>query len=115
MYPAMIVALTGFMVTAISGFFVVEGISALFALVTFMSFLVWTSAVLGISHTVRCPTCQKRLGYLLLDPSYSKTFAPLNMPKDIPERITACPFCYNDFEEEITEPAPGENASRPTG
>jgi hypothetical protein len=83
------------------------GTAAVVAIATFIAFLVWVSAVLGISQTVRCPSCQKRLGYLLLDPNYSKTFAPIGMPTDIPTTVTECPYCHVDFEKEMTEPEAG--------
>jgi len=105
----MVVALAGFVATAISNIIMGGGIAVLVASVSFFGFLLWLFAVLGVSHTVRCPSCQKRLGYLLLDPSYSKTFAPIVMPSDIPTTITACPYCHADFEKEMTGPEAGEH------
>ncbi len=102
----MVVALVGFVATAISSITVGGGTAAVVAIATFIAFLVWVSAVLGISQTVRCPSCQRRLGYLLLDPNYSKTFAPIGMPTDIPTTVTECPYCHVDFEKEMTEPVP---------
>jgi len=104
MRPAMVVALVGFVATAITSVTMGDGIAAVVAIVSFIAAILWISAVLGISQTVRCPSCQKRLGYLLLDPSYSKTFAPIGMPSDIPRTITECPYCHVDFEKEMTEP-----------
>ena len=103
MIPAMVLALVGFVATVITGVTVGGGVSAVAGLVTFAAFLVWVSAFIGISHTVRCPSCHKRLGYLLVDPNYSKTFAPIGMPKDIPETVTECPYCHVDLEQEMTE------------
>ena len=107
MRPAIVVALVGFVATAISSGTVGGGFAVLTTIVTFIAFLVWVSAVLVISKSVRCPSCQKRLGYLLLDPNYSKTFAPIGMPTDIPTTVTECPYCHVDFENEMTEPEAG--------
>ena len=97
MIPAMITSLAGFVATTITNVTIGGAIGALTAIITFLAFIVWVSAIIGIWHTVRCPSCQKRLGYLLLDPNYSKTFAPVGMPKDIPSEIIECPYCHADF------------------
>ena len=44
-----------------------------------------------------CPKCRKRIGYLLLDSSYSKNGALL-LPKSLPTDIHHCPYCHADWE-----------------
>ena len=45
-----------------------------------------------------CPKCHKRIGYLLLDPSYSKNGALLLL-KSLPTDIHHCPYCHTDWDE----------------
>ncbi len=106
MIPAMITSLVGFVASAITGTMIGGAIGTLMALITFLAFILWVSAILGIAHTVRCPSCNKRLGYLLLDPNYSKTLAPIGMPKDIPSEITECPYCHADLGKQRAKPTP---------
>lgn len=82
------------------------------SIVTFVGFIGWGLAVYGITKRIQCPGCKKSLGYLLMDPSYSKTYAPLWMPKDIPVNITSCPYCHIDFEKDEEAPPSGNSADR---
>lgn len=102
--PAMILTLVGFVASVITGITIGGAIGALTAAFTLCAVAVWVYAVVSIWLKVRCPCCRKRLGYLLLDPSYSRTFAPVGMPKDIPATVTECPYCHADLEEETTAP-----------
>ena len=45
-----------------------------------------------------CPKCHKRIGYLLLDSSYSKNGA-LFLPDDLPSRFHNCPYCHTDWNQ----------------
>ena len=73
------------------------------SLIIFVSFILWVLAVADAAKNVKCPNCKKKLGYLVLDPNYSKTFSPIWFPRDIPERIKQCPYCQADFSHEVAE------------
>jgi hypothetical protein len=49
---------------------------------------------------IKCPQCGKSLGYLLHDPSYSKTSGVLLLPKELPRDIHCCAYCKASFDEE---------------
>ena len=59
----------------------------------------------GMSHAwnLRCPHCRKKVGYLVIDPNYSKCFFPMLRLPDFPDRIKQCPFCRFDLESEPEE------------
>ena len=58
-------------------------------------FYCWAKA-----RQIKCPQCGKSLGYLLHDPSYSKTNGVLLLPKELPRDIHCCPFCKASFGDE---------------
>ena len=49
---------------------------------------------------LHCPHCRKKLGYLVIDPNYSKCVFPMLRLPDFPDRIDRCPFCGFDLESE---------------
>ncbi len=58
-------------------------------------FYCWAKA-----RQIKCPQCGKSLGYLLHDPSYSKTNGVLLLPKELPRDIHCCPYCRAGFDDE---------------
>ncbi|MCK5850245.1 MAG: hypothetical protein KAH23_04960 [Kiritimatiellae bacterium] len=107
--PLRTIALCGFILLFITQHFF-NGDSAIritLSLITFIVFILWVLAVADVAKKVQCPNCQKKLGYLLLDPSYSKTFSPIWLPRDIPDNINQCPYCHTNFEEEMAEQTDG--------
>ena len=58
-------------------------------------FYCWAKA-----RQIKCPQCGKSLGYLLHDPSYSKTNSVLLLPKELPHDIHCCPYCREGFDDE---------------
>ena len=66
-------------------------------LIGFMGeFYCWAKA-----RQIKCPQCGKSLGYLLHDPSYSKTNGVILLPKELPRDIHCCPFCRAGFDDEM--------------
>ena len=65
--------------------------------ITLFGFLTWVWSILRLRKVIICPSCKKPLNYLLIDPSYSKTWAQFGIPKDLPSNITACPYCKADL------------------
>ncbi len=49
---------------------------------------------------VRCPHCDRKLSYLLFDPSYSKWFFTLLWLPHLPGAVKLCPYCRFDFDAE---------------
>ncbi len=50
---------------------------------------------------IKCPQCGKNLGYLLLDPSYSKTNGAILLPKELPPDRHCCAYCKASFDVEM--------------
>ena len=50
---------------------------------------------------IKCPQCGKSLGYLLFDPSYSKTNGAIHLPKELPCDIHCCAYCKASFDDEM--------------
>lgn len=50
------------------------------------------------ARKLACPKCHKKIAYLLLDPSYSKTDGPWLLPKGLPQEMHRCPYCHADWE-----------------
>ena len=69
----------------------------LLAVITGIGFLTWVYSILRLREVIKCPACDKRLNYLLIDPSYSKTLAQFGIPKDLPDNVSACPYCHTDL------------------
>jgi hypothetical protein len=59
-------------------------------------FYCWAKA-----RQIKCPQCGKCLGYLLHDPSYSKTNGVILLPKGLPPDRDCCPYCKASFDEEM--------------
>ena len=59
-------------------------------------FYCWSKA-----KQIKCPQCGKSLGYLLHDPSYSKTSGVLLLPKELPRDIHSCAYCKASFDDEM--------------
>ena len=59
-------------------------------------FYCWAKA-----RQIKCPQCGKSLGYLLLDPSYSKTNGVILLPKELPPDRHCCAFCKASFDDEM--------------
>ena len=55
------------------------------------------------AEKLACPKCHKKIAYLLLDPSYSKTEGPWLLPKGLPPEMHQCPYCHADWEQEEQE------------
>ena len=53
---------------------------------------------LSKARKLACPKCHKKIAYLLLDPSYSKTGSPWLLPKGLPQEMHQCPYCHADWE-----------------
>ena len=70
---------------------------ALLAVITGIGFFTWVYSILRLRGVIKCPSCGKRLSYLLTDPSYSKTAAQFGIPGDLPNNITDCPYCHEDL------------------
>ena len=94
-----LVCLIGIIVVfCISLFFHCEGI-------TFFLAIPGVVCVLGLIHCysktkkIACPHCKKSVGYLLLDPNYSKKKdSPLFLPKGLPQNVTQCPYCQASWD-----------------
>ena len=86
---------------------IVFGIMDEMSLIHFLSiivgmtgFITWVYSIVRLRSNIKCPTCNKSLGYLLTDPSYSKShFIQFSIPNSLPENITECPYCKEPFEE----------------
>ena len=50
---------------------------------------------------IKCLQCGKNLGYLLLDPSYSKTNGAILLPKELPPDRHCCAYCKTNFDVEM--------------
>ena len=59
-------------------------------------FYCWAKA-----RQIKCPQCGKSLGYLLFDPSYSKTNGVILLPKGLPPDRHCCAYCKANFDDEI--------------
>ena len=59
-------------------------------------FYCWAKA-----RQIKCPQCRKSLGYLLHDPSYSKTNGVILLPKGLPRDIHCCAYCKASFDDEM--------------
>ena len=59
-------------------------------------FYCWAKA-----RQIKCPQCGKKLGYLLLDPSYSKTNGAILLPKELPPDRHCCVYCKASFDDEM--------------
>ena len=51
------------------------------------------------ARKLACPKCGKKIAYLLLDPSYSKTGSPWLLPNGLPQDIHKCPYCHADWDQ----------------
>ena len=68
--------------------------------ITFFLAIPAVACVSGLFHCysktkrIACPHCKKRVGYLLLDPNYTKkNDSPLFLPNGLPQNVTECPYC----------------------
>ena len=59
-------------------------------------FYCWAKA-----RQIKCPQCGKSLGYLLHDPSYSKTNGVILLPKGLPPDRHCCAYCKASFDDEM--------------
>ena len=74
-------------------------LQALFAVLGIIGFSTWVYSVLRLRKVIVCPSCGKPLNYLIIDPSYSKVAVQFGIPKDLPDNITACPYCKIDLDK----------------
>ena len=92
-----IMTLAGFMLLILSAPLNGGWLHAIIQISTMIGFLTWVYSVLRLRKVIKCPSCGKPLNYLLIDPSYSKTFIQFKIPNDLPSNVTACPYCHADF------------------
>jgi len=59
-----------------------------------------------VKRQLKCPKCGVSLGYLVIDPSYAGTPGAIILPRQLPEKVTHCPYCKNDFDEVTDASAP---------
>ena len=70
-------------------------------IVVMTGFITWVYSVARLRNKIKCPSCNKSLGYLLTDPSYSKGLIQFGIPDSLPRGIDVCPYCKESFENEI--------------
>ncbi len=87
-------------VTASPGSLVGGAISLLGAALLWYGIFLFVKVYVAARNTLLCPRCGRKLGYLLLDPSYSKSvYAAIRLP-DFPAAIHECPYCKLNFDRE---------------
>ncbi len=59
-----------------------------------------------VKRQLKCPQCGASLGYLVIDPSYARTPGAIILPRQLPEKVTHCPFCGMSFDEPTDASAP---------
>ncbi len=85
--------------TAMSAIPVLAGISA-------CGVAIMLGIYCSVKRQLKCPKCGASLGYLVVDPSYAGTPGAIILPRQLPEKVTHCPYCKSSFDEVTDACAP---------